>query len=45
MTDPEAKLIMPAPAWRGDTFAMVQNDPVVITITSDRVNDLLEAGQ
>jgi hypothetical protein len=23
---------------------MVQNDPVVITIRSDRVNDLLEAG-
>jgi hypothetical protein len=36
MTDPEAK--------RGH-LCDGADDPVVITITSDRVNDLLEAGQ
>jgi hypothetical protein len=28
-----------------DTMAMVDRDRVVLTITSDRVNELLEAGQ
>jgi hypothetical protein len=28
-----------------DTLASVQNDRVILTITSDRVNELLEAGQ